>query len=158
MVYVTHDQIEAMTMADRVILMRAGRIEQNGSPAVLYERPETVFTARFVGAPPMNVLPAAVLAGRGGLASRAPSGRTLATLAFGVRPEALRIAETGLPACVIAAEYLGADTQVETRVGEATVMVRIPGRLTAPPGEQIHLEWAPGDTHWFDASSECRIA
>jgi sn-glycerol 3-phosphate transport system ATP-binding protein len=161
MVYVTHDQIEAMTMADQVILMRAGRIEQNGPPAALYERPETVFTARFVGAPPMNVVPAAVLAGRNGLAAAAPAGRDLAALAVGVRPEAVRIATAGLPARVVAAEYLGADTQVETRVetplGEETVMVRAPGRLAAAPGETIHLDWATGDAHWFDASSQRRI-
>jgi sn-glycerol 3-phosphate transport system ATP-binding protein len=62
MLYVTHDQVEAMTMADRVILMRAGHIEQNGTPASLYEQPETTFTARFIGAPAMNLLPAGVLA------------------------------------------------------------------------------------------------
>ena len=158
MVYVTHDQVEAMTMADRVILMRAGRIEQNGAPATLYERPQTVFTARFVGAPPMNVLPAALLTGQDGLAAGAPAGRSLVTLAVGVRPEAVRVSDAGLPARVVAAEYLGADTQVETLVGEETLMVRVPGRLAAAPGQTIHLDWAPGDAHWFDASSQCRIA
>jgi len=157
MIYVTHDQVEAMTMADRVILMRAGRVEQDGSPDALYERPETIFTARFVGSPPMNVLPAILLAGRKGLATGAPFGRDLSTLAFGVRPERMRIAEAGLPARVIAAEYLGADTQVEAQVGENSLIVRIPGRLAAAPGALVHLDWTPGDTHWFDLSSECRI-
>jgi sn-glycerol 3-phosphate transport system ATP-binding protein len=157
MLYVTHDQVEAMTMADRVILMRAGRIEQNGPPAALYERPETIFTARFVGSPPMNVLPAGLLAGHERLAAGAPAARELASLAVGVRPEVVRIAPAGLPAVVVAAEYLGADTQVETRLGEATVMVRLPGRLAAAPGETVQLDWAPGDAHWFDASSQCRV-
>jgi sn-glycerol 3-phosphate transport system ATP-binding protein len=158
MVYVTHDQVEAMTMADRVILMRAGRIQQNGSPAALYERPQTVFTARFVGSPPMNVLPAAMLEGYGALATAAPAQRDLATMVFGVRPESLRVAATGLPARVIAVEYLGADTQIEVRVGEQNVMLRMPGPLVVVPGDPIHLAWAPADAHWFDASSECRIA
>jgi len=76
-------------MADRVILMRAGRIEQNGAPAELYERPQTVFTARFIGAPPMNVISAALLDGQSGLAAGAPAGRDLKALAVGVRPESV---------------------------------------------------------------------
>ena len=84
-------------MADRVILMRAGRIEHNGSPAVLYERPQTVFTARFVGSPAMNVLPAAMLAGSGVLATGAPAQRELATMAFGVRPEACALPQRACP-------------------------------------------------------------
>src|SRR5437660_7852998 len=85
MLYVTHDQVEAMTMADRVILMRAGRIEQNGSPAALYEKPQTIFTARFVGAPAMNILPAAVLTGQPEFAAAIPPGRELTSLTIGVR-------------------------------------------------------------------------
>jgi sn-glycerol 3-phosphate transport system ATP-binding protein len=156
MLYVTHDQVEAMTMADRVILMRAGRIEQNGTPAELYERPQSVFAARFIGAPPMNVFAASALASAA-LAAGAPPGRELNGLVVGVRPESLRLAATGLPAKVAAAEYLGADTQVETRVGGDTVMVRTPGRCTAAPGETVQLTWAPSEAHWFDASSQRRV-
>ncbi len=158
MVYVTHDQVEAMTMADRVILMRSGRIEQNGPPAALYERPQTVFAARFVGSPAMNVLPAAMLAECGALAAAAPARHDLATMLFGVRPESLRLAPTGLPARVVAVEYLGADSQIEARAGEANVMLRMPGALALAPGERIHLAWEATDAHWFDASSQCRIA
>ncbi len=158
MLYVTHDQVEAMTMADRVILMRAGRIEQNGAPAELYERPATVFTARFIGAPPMNVVSAARLKeGVGEVAAVAPQRGDPAALAVGVRPEALRLADRGLPAQVVAVEYLGADTQIETRVADETVMVRAPGRHAAAPGETVHLAWAPQDAHWFDLSSGRRI-
>jgi sn-glycerol 3-phosphate transport system ATP-binding protein len=157
MVYVTHDQVEAMTMADRVILMRAGMIQQNGKPASLYERPQTVFTARFIGSPPMNVLPAKVLAGHGALAGAAP-GRELAGMLFGVRAEALRIASAGLPARVIAVEYLGGDSQIEARVGEESVLLRAAGTGLVGPGDEINLAWAPTDAHWFDASSGCRIA
>src|ERR1051325_11521346 len=98
MLYVTHDRVEAMTMADRVILMRAGAIEQNGTPAELYERPQSVFAARFIGAPPMNVFAASALAPCAELAAGAPVGRDLAALIVGVRPESLRLPPTGLAA------------------------------------------------------------
>src|SRR5687768_14398653 len=88
MLYVTHDQVEAMTMADQVVLMKDGRIEQDAPPADLYERPRTIFTARFVGTPPMNVLPTRALAGAGAWATAgAPAGRPLDELAVGIRPE-----------------------------------------------------------------------
>ena len=158
MVYVTHDQVEAMTMADRVILMRSGRIEQNGPPAALYERPHTVFAARFVGSPPMNVLPAAIIAQCGALAAGSPARPDLAGMVVGVRPESVRLAATGLPARVVAVEYLGAESQIETRAGEATVMLRTAGALTVAPGQMVHLAWEAADAHWFDASSQCRVA
>jgi sn-glycerol 3-phosphate transport system ATP-binding protein len=155
MLYVTHDQVEAMTMADRVILMRAGHIEQNGTPASLYEQPETTFAARFIGAPAMNLLPAGVLAKYPELLAGMPAGHDPGSLIVGVRPESVALAEEGLQARIIAAEYLGADTQVETRIDEETLMVRLPGR--APPGASIYLKWRPQDAHWFDASSHRRI-
>jgi sn-glycerol 3-phosphate transport system ATP-binding protein len=158
MLYVTHDQVEAMTMADRVILMRAGHIEQNGTPASLYEQPETAFVARFIGAPAMNVLPARVLAKCPELLADMPAGHNPESLIVGVRPESVALARGGLQARIIAAEYLGADTQVETRVDEEMIMVRLPGRLAAPPGANIYLKWRPQDSHWFDASSQRRIA
>ncbi|HKH02900.1 MAG TPA: ABC transporter ATP-binding protein [Bradyrhizobium sp.] len=157
MLYVTHDQVEAMTMADRVILMRAGRIEHDGMPSDLYERPATIFTARFIGAPPMNMVSAALLADQTKLAPL-PAGRDAASLMLGVRPEAVRIADEGLQARIVAAEYLGADTQVETRVGDERWMVRLPGRFSATPGQTIHLQWAARETHWFDATSQGRVA
>jgi sn-glycerol 3-phosphate transport system ATP-binding protein len=158
MVYVTHDQVEAMTMADRVILLRAGKIQQNDAPAALYERPETIFTARFIGSPPMNVLPAAMLADCSALAASAPAQRDLATMCFGIRPEALRIATEGLPARVVAVEYLGGDSQVEARVGEESVLLRAGRTPAVAPGQHVHLTWAPREAHWFDAPSGCRIA
>ena len=158
MLYVTHDQVEAMTMADRVILMRAGHIEQNGTPASLYEQPETVFAARFIGAPAMNLLPAGVLAKCPELLAGMPAGHAPEALIAGVRPESVALAQAGLQARIIAAEYLGADTQVETRVGEETVIVRRSGRFAAPAGANIYLKWRPQDAHWFEASSHRRIA
>src|SRR6185436_14159208 len=111
MVYVTHDQTEAMTMADRVVLLRDGRIEQVGSPEELYARPATAFTAGFIGAPPMNLLK---LNGAGTIT--------------GVRPEDIRLAGAGLEARVESVEYLGADTLVAARAGEQSLLVRVAGR------------------------------
>jgi sn-glycerol 3-phosphate transport system ATP-binding protein len=157
MIYVTHDQLEAMTMADQVVLMNAGRIEQEGSPAVLYELPDTVFTARFIGTPPMNVLSPAVLAKFRDAVSP-PAGRPLDGLALGVRAEAARLAgEGGIPGQVAAVEYLGADTLIDARVNAEPFVVRVSGRATVAPGENISIAWDPAAAHWFDAASGRRI-
>src|SRR5258705_11660663 len=99
MLYVTHDQLEAMTMADQVVLMRSGVVEQDGPPVELYERPANMFAARFIGTPPMNLLPAsALLASWDSLGKNAPAGRAPDTLAVGVRAEAARLSSAGSPA------------------------------------------------------------
>src|SRR3954468_19880712 len=167
MLYVTHDQVEAMTMADQVVLMRNGRIEQDAPPAELYERPASIFTARFVGTPPMNVLPAALVTGcpsimmdaarRTLVMTGAPAGRDPATLAVGVRPETVRLGSEGVPATVAAVEYLGADTLIETRVAGEPFLVRVAGRAVAQVGETVHLAWDAAAAQWFDLSSERRI-
>jgi sn-glycerol 3-phosphate transport system ATP-binding protein len=157
MLYVTHDQVEAMTMADQVVLMRNGRIEQDAAPAALYERPATIFAARFVGTPPMNVVPAALLSGADWTLQGAPAGHAPDQLAVGVRPEAAHLAGDGVAASVAAVEYLGADTLIETRLGEQSFIVRRPGRAAAELGETVHIRWDPAAAHWFDLSTQCRI-
>jgi sn-glycerol 3-phosphate transport system ATP-binding protein len=157
MIYVTHDQLEAMTMADQVILMNAGRVEQQGAPAELYEQPETVFTARFVGTPPMNVLTPAARAGLDAARTGAPQGRSAHDVTLGVRAEAARLADAGVPAEVVAVEYLGADTLVDTRIGGEPFIVRVPGRQAAKAGERVFVAWEPAAAHWFDAASGRRI-
>jgi sn-glycerol 3-phosphate transport system ATP-binding protein len=158
MLYVTHDQIEAMTMADQVVLMRGGRIEQDATPAELYERPATPFVARFIGTPPMNVLPLSSLAGPGAASlAHPPTGHSPDRLAIGIRPESVRLEEAGVPAHVVAVEYLGADTLVETRIDRHPFIVRCPGRILARPGEAIGLAWDPAAVHWFDLSRDRRI-
>ena len=154
MLYVTHDQIEAMTMADQVVLMRHGRIEQDAPPTALYERPATIFAARFVGTPPMNVIDASLVPER---LAAAPPGRARDTLALGVRPEAARLAADGVVATVAAVEYLGADTLVETRIGEQPFIVRLGGRANVSAGEKVAVGFDPHVLHWFDLSSGCRI-
>jgi sn-glycerol 3-phosphate transport system ATP-binding protein len=146
MVYVTHDQVEAMTMADQVVLMRNGRIEQDAAPAALYEKPATIFAARFVGTPPMNIL--------------AAPGR--ADLKLGVRPEHVRIVERGgIEAIAQSAEYLGADTVLtcSTSAGGMladTVAARLPGRHVLAEGARVRLGWNAEDSHHFDHASGLR--
>jgi sn-glycerol 3-phosphate transport system ATP-binding protein len=154
MLYVTHDQVEAMTMADQVVLMRNGRIEQDAAPAALYEKPATIFAARFVGTPPMNVIPAALVPD---VLGATPGGRARDALAIGIRPESAHLAAIGMPATVAAVEYLGADTLLDTRVGDQSFIVRLGGRADAAPGQTVHIGWEPGAVHWFDLSSQCHI-
>jgi sn-glycerol 3-phosphate transport system ATP-binding protein len=158
MLYVTHDQVEAMTMADQVVLMRDGAIEQDAPPATLYERPATIFAARFVGTPPMNVLPAAPIgAAYAGALASLPAGRQAADLAIGVRPEDVRLAPQGLAGAVMALEYLGADTLIEARIHDDVFVVRAPGKVQAKTGDIIHMTWDPGQAHWFELSSGRRV-
>ena len=158
MLYVTHDQLEAMTMADQVVLMRQGHIEQDGLPSELYERPATIFTARFVGTPPMNVLPTTALgAWWQTLGSAAPRGHARDSLSIGVRAEVARLGNSGVAARVVAIEYLGADTLIDTRIGDVPFALRIAGRPALVNGENVSIAWDASATHWFDAGTGRRI-
>ena len=148
-VYVTHDQTEAMSMADQVVLLHQGRIEQAGPARALYAQPATTFAARFIGTPPMNLL---ALEGGRIAASDIDTGLAAATL--GVRPEALRLTPEGaLPATVQGSEYLGADLVLRCAVGQRqSLLVRLDGRGDTPaPGSAVRLGWAAEDLHLFDA-------
>jgi sn-glycerol 3-phosphate transport system ATP-binding protein len=157
MIYVTHDQVEAMTMADRIVLMRNGRVDQNATPEEIYARPGTTFAARFVGTPPMNIIPAALVAERG-WALPGTGGQNAEAVAVGVRPEVVRIDASGVPARVVAAEFLGADTLIETRIGEAPFVARVAGKIDVKAGDTVGVSWAAADAHLFDRVSEKRIA
>ena len=136
-IYVTHDQAEAMAMADRVAVMRAGRVVQVAPPRVLYEQPDSLEVARFVGQPPMNALPATV-DGDGALVvagARLPFRTPAAgALMLGVRPEALAVADHGIPARVVRVEYGGADAILHVEVaGASGALARLdPGASLAP--------------------------
>ena len=136
MVYVTHDQTEAMTMADRVVLLRNGRIEQVGTPEELYARPATAFTAGFIGAPAMNLMH---LEGRDALT--------------GVRPEDLRLDSGGLAATVDSVEYLGADSLIAVRARDDNVLVRVPGRAYLRNGDAVRIAWDKQHEHHFDTQT-----
>lgn len=154
MLYVTHDQVEAITMADQVVLMNGGRVEQVADPHTLYERPETTFAARFIGTPPMNLLPAADLAELGAVLE----ARAGLRLTIGLRPEALhRTAQSPLNLAVTGIEYLGSDALLHGRIGAAAVIMRVPGRDLPQAGGRIPLALAPQDLHLFDADSGRRI-
>ncbi len=159
-VYVTHDQSEAMSMADRILLMRAGRIVQDGTPQELYERPAHLFVAAFIGTPPMNLLELAD--GPAGAVIRGTdmplfSGRGEG-LVLGVRPEHLRLDESGgLQVELVAADYLGADTIVMARIGEQRLAVRVPGHVRVRPGERACVRFARRALHLFDRASGARL-
>ncbi|MDX1528485.1 MAG: TOBE domain-containing protein, partial [Gammaproteobacteria bacterium] len=160
-VYVTHDQTEAMSMADKVILMRDGRIEQEGSPDELYKRPESIFSAQFIGTPPMNVLALKDGADGGVLegAEQYPvhNGRG-AGFKLGVRPEDVSISDQGIPATLISADYLGADSIVTARIGPQELVLRLAGHVRVKDGEDVKLSWTRDAIHLFDAASGRRAS
>lgn len=156
MVYVTHDQVEAMTMADQVVLMRNGQIEQDASPAELYEKPATIFVARFVGTPPMNVISLSA-ATPAGMTPSAPPGHDPSGLALGIRPEQIELEENGLPATISAIEYLGADTLIEAKLAGEAVIIRRPGRVHGQAGERIGLKLPAAAAQWFSLQTQKRL-
>jgi sn-glycerol 3-phosphate transport system ATP-binding protein len=172
-IYVTHDQVEAMTLADRLIVMNAGVADQIGTPMDVYERPASVFVAGFIGSPAMNFLAGKVveggqaieLAGTGsvrvvlpiGLATTATAGMPVAV---GIRPEHLHPAADGpLEFEIELAEPLGADTLLHGRFGEASevVTVRQSGHILAKPGVKLRFKADPGHLHLFDSQTGKRI-
>ncbi|MEQ9348190.1 MAG: ABC transporter ATP-binding protein [Thalassospira sp.] len=159
-VYVTHDQTEAMSMADIVILMKDGKIEQSGNPADLYLQPASAFAAGFVGSPPMALLPASALP-----EDVIPEGQTANKLTFGIRPEDLALstepdkAPWGIAATVTGSEFLGAETYVFVAIpGTDGATARLPGRVHISPGTEVSLSWVGAAAHWFDGETGHRLA
>lgn len=153
MIYVTHDQVEAITMADQVVLLNGGKLEQAASPREIYERPASPFAARFIGTPPMNLLSPDVF---GEAVANALSTKA-GTCLIGIRPELLRVESDGaLKARVTAAEYLGADVLADCRVGEDLLQVRLSGGDRIGPGDEIALGFSPSDLHIFETTSGSR--
>ena len=168
-VYVTHDQIEAMTMADRIVVMHDGIIEQIGTPLELFDRPGNLFVAQFIGSPAMNILKG-VLRKEGGRAwveaegHQWPIGQIAQAqdgqhVHYGVRPGDLSLSATGqgIPAKVIVVEPTGAETELLLEVGGAKVIVVMHGRTAVRPDEIVHLDIAAGKTHVFDDASGARL-
>jgi sn-glycerol 3-phosphate transport system ATP-binding protein len=162
--YVTHDQAEAMSMSDRVILLNEGRVEQDAPPDELYARPRSVFAARFIGTPPMNIVPLAD--GPDGAVIRGTAGPVVAEgrgegYLAGLRPEdiALERATGGeaLLACVMDIEYLGADSVLRAHAGEATIAVRLTGKQHLAAGELVRITWPREAVHLFDAAGGARL-
>ena len=166
-VYVTHDQVEAMTLGDRIAVMKEGVVLQFGSPDDIYARPATRFVAEFIGSPAMNMIPA-VRSASGAAANGielelTPAQRTAlqasaaGKLTYGLRPEAVRFADDGVPGTLRFTEPTGPETYatVETAVGLLTL--RVPGYMAAKVGDAVHVKWAADAAHLFDATTDKRI-
>jgi multiple sugar transport system ATP-binding protein len=163
-VYVTHDQIEAMTMADKIVVMNSGRVEQIGAPLELYDRPANLFVAGFIGSPAMNFLQGKIEGGAfrvdGGIPLPLPSGPNGSdgkAAVYGVRPEHFQLDPSGLPAKVHVVEPTGSETQVMAEFAGASVICAFRERVTAKPGETICITPDPNLVHLFDAGTGQRL-
>jgi ABC-type sugar transport system ATPase subunit len=167
MVYVTHDQVEAMTLADRIVILNQGRIEQHGAPLDLYEHPANRFVAGFLGQPKMNFVPVVAVAdgaqlalqlGQSGavITTRPASTRGIAPgdrVEVGIRPDAISVVEAGgLPARVMLVERLGGSSLVHVQIAglEPLLTVELPGTYRATPGTAVQLSIAGPHVHVFD--------
>jgi ABC-type sugar transport system ATPase subunit len=172
-IYVTHDQVEAMTLADRIAVLDAGRIEQVGTPEDVYDRPATTFVAGFIGAPPMNLVPGRIVRAHDGAAVELPAGVVLplsqtmsaaageSAITTGIRPEHFEwapgedAAAIEVPAAIV--EPLGSDTLVGISLGDRNLQVRLPPRRVRRAGELVRLNVVPENVHLFDGEGR-RIA
>jgi multiple sugar transport system ATP-binding protein len=167
-VYVTHDQIEAMTMGDKIVVMRDGRIEQTGSPLELYDHPANQFVAGFIGSPAMNFLPGTARRANGAAFIELKDGTRLASppssaqdgqpVVFGTRPEHLSLAsEGGIPAQVVVLEPTGMDTFIACRHQGTDIAAVFRERYDFAPGTNVHLVPDLSRAHLFDAQSGQRL-
>ncbi len=168
-IYVTHDQIEAMTLADRIVVMQAGVIEQIGTPLELYDCPESQFVAGFIGSPPMNFMKGVVHGGDqpgfmtddGGFTLQLPSDlhslKVGQKAILGFRPQHLVVDPAGIPADVVVVEPTGSETQVNTRIAGNAVAALFHDRVDVKPGQTIHLLPDVAHLHLFDSESGQRI-
>ena len=166
-VYVTHDQVEAMTLGDRIAVMKDGLVQQFGTPAEIYNRPANRFVAEFIGSPAMNMVD--VLRQEGGVSShglhlalndaqrQAVQAHASNDLVYGLRPECLSFAAEGLPGTLSMIEPTGPETYatVDTPAGKLTA--RVPGVLDAQVGDAVHLQWQAEQAHLFDRTSGARV-
>ena len=169
-IYVTHDQIEAMTMADKIVVMRDGFVEQTGDPLALYDRPVNTFVAGFIGSPAMNMIPGSVRVNGGAAAVEFGDGATLAAAcrravrrtgrrcSTGFVRSTARSAPRGLPVEVIVVEPTGADTQLYCRFNGQEVTATIRDRADCRAGDRIDLAPDLARVHIFDAASGKRLA
>ncbi len=168
-VYVTHDQIEAMTMADRIVVMNGGRIEQVGTPLELYDHPANLFVAGFLGSPAMSFIDGAILKSAQGTHVRLSDGTMVqvtggsapngASVTLGIRPEHYRIDSEGPIRLVVdVIEPTGSESHIYGRVDESAVRAVFRERISAAPGEALQLSVDPEKVHLFDASTGMRLS
>jgi multiple sugar transport system ATP-binding protein len=166
-IYVTHDQIEAMTMADKIVVMHDGRVEQIGAPLELYDRPRNLFVAGFIGSPAMNLLKGIVRAngrlefeGSGDIRlplADAPGGADGRPAVYGVRPEHFALADDGPEAIVQVVEPTGSELQVVARLGDEDIIAVFRERHAFKPGDRIRLRPNPQLVHLFDEATGDRF-
>ena len=166
-VYVTHDQVEAMTLGDRIAVMKDGVVQQFGTPDDIYSRPATQFVAEFIGSPAMNLLKAEHRAGTvsaHGLQMPVTDAQRTALvkhpgteLTYGLRPEALNFASAGLGGQVSIIEPTGPETYVTVETEAGALTARVPGKFHERVGDRVHLAWDPAASHLFDRSTQRRI-
>ena len=169
-VYVTHDQIEAMTMADRIVVMHDGAIEQIGTPLDLYDHPENLFVAQFIGSPAMNIVHGTLRRANGTAHVVTPDGiewPVAATAAadgqpvtYGVRPDHLELAgggERGVPGEIVVVEPTGSETELVVKVGDAQLVVEARGRARVRPGDKVAFAVNPANVHLFDRATGARL-
>jgi multiple sugar transport system ATP-binding protein len=164
-VYVTHDQIEAMTMADKIVVMHDGIVEQIGKPLELYDRPNNLFVASFIGSPAMNLLKGRLGAGgfeaEGGVSmplAATVNGQPGAEVVLGIRPEHLRLSDNGFPVTVAVVEPTGSEVQVIGRTaGGAEIVANFRDRHEFAPGDTIRLSAEPHLIHLFKGDSGTRL-
>ena len=168
-VYVTHDQVEAMTMADRIVVMHDGRIEQIGTPLDLYDHPGNLFVAQFIGSPAMNVVNGTVRRAGGTAYVEVPGGMRWPldrgpgaegqAVTYGIRPEHLSLAagNDGVAGAIIVVEPTGAETELLIQVGDAQVTLRTHGRPRVNPDEKVLLAVDPLNVHVFDQATGQRL-
>jgi multiple sugar transport system ATP-binding protein len=166
-VYVTHDQIEAMTMADKIVVMHDGIVEQMGAPLDLYDRPANLFVAGFIGSPAMNFVKGKLAAGNPptfrsetGVAfpvGSIPQGSDGKPVTYGIRPEHFQLNPNGLPAEVVVVEPTGSETQVVVKIGGHELVCVFRERVSAGPGETIHIAPDANLVHVFDGETGKRL-
>jgi len=162
-VYVTHDQIEAMTMADKIVVMHDGIVEQIGAPLELYDRPMNLFVAQFIGSPAMNVLEGRIESSGFAMGDlilpiqNAPAASVGRPAYYGIRPEHFRLSHDGMPIEVIVTEPTGSETLVVAKAGGREISCVFRERIGAGPGEIIHVQPDPALVHLFDRETGRRI-
>jgi multiple sugar transport system ATP-binding protein len=165
-IYVTHDQIEAMTMADRIVVMRDGFVEQIGSPLDLYDRPANLFVAGFIGSPGMNFIHGRIsdcgleLLAHGGARLALPEGRSVtrgAEMIYGIRPEHLMLGKSGIAAEVVVVEPTGAETQITARIGTDVLVATVRERVEVRAGESVFMTPDLSKLHLFNAETGKRF-
>ena len=168
-VYVTHDQVEAMTLGDRIAVMKDGVVQQFGTPDDIYSRPATRFVAEFIGSPAMNMLAgtrhgAGLQAGDTALAlcsAQAPALQALpdgTKVVYGLRPEDLSFGAQGLPGRLTMIEPTGPETYVTADTALGPLRLRLPGPARHAVGEAVHLQWQPEQVHLFHDDKGERVA